>query len=282
MNEFFAKLEEIHRKPELFESYTAADLWTDEHIAKRMLTYHLDPGIDVSSRREAFIERSVAWIVSRFGVGRHTRIADFGCGPGLYTRRLAERGAIVTGIDFSSNSIEHARGVAERAGLPIEYIVQNYLEFETPARFDLILMIMCDFCVLGPAQRRGLLRRFRSLLDRGGAVLLDVYSLNAFRERREANSCEANLMDGFWSAQPYYGFLNTFRYAEAKVVLDKYTIVEAARTRTIYSWLQYFTPETLWREFEDAGFVEKEFYADVAGAPFDAKTAEFAIVAQRG
>ena len=37
-----------------------------------------------------------------------------------------------------------------------------------------------------------------------------------------------------------------------------------------------FTPETLWREFEEAGFVQKEFYADVAGTPFDGNASEFA------
>ena len=71
-----------------------------------MLEYHLNESIDVSSRNKNFIERSVEWIVSHFGVDKNTEIADFGCGPGLYTTRLAERGAIVTGIDFSENSLK--------------------------------------------------------------------------------------------------------------------------------------------------------------------------------
>jgi|GEM_PF-6879611 len=65
----FAQLEEINRRPEPFERYTAADLWTDEHTSGQMLAYHLNDDVDVSSRRGAFIERSVAWIVSHFGVG---------------------------------------------------------------------------------------------------------------------------------------------------------------------------------------------------------------------
>jgi trans-aconitate methyltransferase len=55
-----------------------------------MLNYHLNEAIDVSSRKLNFIERSVEWIVSHFGVNKNTEIADFGCGPGLYTTRLAE------------------------------------------------------------------------------------------------------------------------------------------------------------------------------------------------
>jgi len=84
---------------------------------------------------------------------RNTEIADFGCGPGLYTTRLAERGAIVTGIDFSENSLRHAKQVADEKGLDITYVLRNYLDFDTTDRFDLIIMIMCDYCALSPGQR---------------------------------------------------------------------------------------------------------------------------------
>ncbi|OPY49019.1 MAG: bifunctional 3-demethylubiquinone-9 3-methyltransferase/ 2-octaprenyl-6-hydroxy phenol methylase [Methanosaeta sp. PtaU1.Bin060] len=281
MKDMFTQLEEINSRPEPFAFYTAADLWTDEHTSEQMLAYHLNSDIDVSSRRGEFIDRSVDWIASRFSIGTDTQIADFGCGPGLYANRLAKVGASVTGIDFSKRSIGHAREVAAEAGLNIEYVNQNYLDFETENRFDLILMIMCDFCALGPSQRRIMLAKFHSLLLPGGSVLLDVYSLNAFKQRDEASSYGVNLLDGFWSREKYHGFLNIFKYDDAKVVLDKYTIVESARTRTIYNWLQYFTPESLWREFEEAGFTQQELYADVAGTPFDETASEFAVVAQK-
>jgi 2-polyprenyl-3-methyl-5-hydroxy-6-metoxy-1,4-benzoquinol methylase len=115
-----------------------------------MLSFHLNEEIDVSSRNAAFTDRSVEWIASYFNVGSWTKIADFGCGPGLYSTRLAQKQADVTGIDFSKRSIQHAQEVADREGLSIYYVNQNYLEFETDDRFHLILMIMCDFCALSP------------------------------------------------------------------------------------------------------------------------------------
>lgn len=39
--------------------------------------------------------------------------------------------------------------------------------------------------------------------------------------------------------------MNIFKYDDAKVVLDKYTIVEENRTCEVYNWLQYFDPERL-------------------------------------
>ena len=277
----FKELEKINARPEPFEFYTAKDLWTDEHTSEQMLSFHLNEDIDVSSRNAAFIDRSVEWIASHFNVGTGTKIADFGCGPGLYATRLAQRQAAVTGIDFSKRSIQYAREVATSEGLSIHYVNQNYLEFETDDRFHLILMIMCDFCALSPTQRKKMLSKFHTILKPGGSVLLDVYSLTAFEQREDTAMYEANLLNGFWSPNKYYGFLNTFKYEEEKVVLDKYTLIETSRTRTVYNWLQYFSPETLEREFVKCGFTIEKLCSDVAGSPFDPETTEFAVVAMR-
>ncbi|MHC4742775.1 MAG: class I SAM-dependent methyltransferase [Planctomycetota bacterium] len=253
----FEELEKINSRPEPFEFYTAKDLWTDEHTSKKMLEYHLNEAVDLASRNKGFIERSVEWIVSHFQVSNNTEIADFGCGPGLYTNRLAEHGAGVTGIDFSENSLEYARKAAAEKGLKANYVRANYLEFETTNRFDLIIMIMCDFCVLSPEQREKLLGKFGSLLKPGGAVLLDVNSLNRFEKREESATCERNQLDGFWSAEDYYCFVNTFKYEKEKVILDKYTIIEASRQRVVYNWFKHFSPEMLEKEFAECGLTEK-------------------------
>lgn len=275
------ELEKINKRPEPFEFYTASDLWTDEYTSSQMLSYHLNEAVDLSSRNAEFINRSVEWIASRFNVGKDTSIADFGCGPGLYTTRLAKYQANVTGIDFSGRSIDYAKKIAASEQLSIRYVKQNYLEFETQDQFDIVLMIMCDFCALSPAQRKGILRKFHKILKTGGSVLLDVYSRMAFDQREEVATYEMNLLNGFWSPSKYYGFLNTFKYYNEKIVLDKYTILESERTRTVYNWLQYFTPEELEAEFKENGFHVEGLYSDVAGSQYDPKANEFAAIAKR-
>jgi 2-polyprenyl-3-methyl-5-hydroxy-6-metoxy-1,4-benzoquinol methylase len=277
----FDELTEINARPEPFQYYTTDMLWTDNHTSKKMLEYHLNEALDVSSRNIAFIDRSVEWIVSHFWIDSNTSIADFGCGPGLYTNRLAEKGAEVTGIDFSERSIQHAEDEAKRRRLTINYVNQNYLEFETKKQFNLILMIMCDYCALSPDQRKIMLNKFYKFLKPEGSVLLDGYSLNAFNQREEVSRYEHNLLGGFWSPEDYYGFLNTLKYEKEKVILDKYTIIEKNRTRVIYNWLQYFSRESLQKEFEENGFEVDAFYSDVAGTPFDPDSLEMAIVARK-
>jgi cyclopropane fatty-acyl-phospholipid synthase-like methyltransferase len=277
----FEELERINERPDPFHFYTASDLWTDEHTSAQMLSFHLNEAINLSSRNTRFINRSVEWITSRFNICKDSKIADFGCGPGLYATRLAKHQANVTGIDFSRRSIKYAKEVAASEHLNINYVTQDYLDFETEDRFDLVLMIMCDFCALSPTQRRGILSKFNKILKPAGSILLDVYSLAAFDQREEAATYEVNLLNGFWSPNKYYGFLNTFKYDDEKVVLDKYTIVESDRTRTVYNWLQYFAPEKLEREFVEGGFSLEAIYSDVAGTPYDRNASEFAVITKK-
>ena len=277
----FSFLELANEKPEPFAVYTAKELWTDEHTSAQMLAYHLNGEIDVSSRRTSFIDDSVRWMATRFGLTGESRIVDFGCGPGLYTSRLARLGADVHGIDFSSRSVAYAREQAAKNSLRISYVEADYLEYRPEGAFDLVIMIMCDFCALSPIHRAAMLGKFRELLAADGRIVLDVYSMAAFAARSEESIYEKNQLDGFWSADPYYAFVTSCKYDDEKVSLDKYTIVESDRQREVYNWLQYFSPETLEREADAAGLAIDEIYGDVAGSRYDADAPEFAVVLEK-
>ena len=274
----FYILESANKKPAAFSVYTVKELWTDEHTSEQMLAYHLNGEIDVSSRRTRFIDDSVRWMTKCFDLSASSRIIDFGCGPGLYTSRFAHLGAEVCGIDFSARSIEYAREFAARNNLDISYIEADYLEYQPEGGFDLITMIMCDLCALSPKQRAAMLAKYNELLSDGGRIVLDVYSLNSFADKKEESIYEKNQLNGFWSAEPYYGFVTSFKYDKEKVSLDKYTIIERNRQREVYNWLQYFTPESLKQEAHAAGLEIDALYSDVAGNQYDSGAAEFAVV----
>lgn len=174
----FDKLNQINTRPKPFEFYTAADLWTDPHTAQQMLQYHLNKDIDAASRNHPFIEKSVEFIVSHFQLDPTKDVIDFGCGPGLYTTQLAQKGVNVTGLDFSANSLNYAKTLASENNLEINYHLGNYLEFETDKQFDLITMIMCDYCALSPDQRKTLLSKFKNLLKPkvAGLLILNLWS----------------------------------------------------------------------------------------------------------
>jgi len=274
----FRFLEAVNERPAVFSRYTASDLWTDEHTSAQMLAHHLNEDTDISSRRGQFIDDSARWMMEHFNLSDGCRIADFGCGPGLYSSRLARLGADITAIDFSSRSISHAREFARKNELNIDYVCADYLEFQPEGKFDLIIMIMWDFCALAPAQRAALLAKFKGLLAKGGCIVLDVFSLAAFANKEERFYYEKNDRSGFWSAAPHYTFVSSFKYEAEKVCLDKYTVIEEDRQREVFNWLQYLSPESMRPEVLAAGLDIEDLYGDVAGRPYDAESAEFAVV----
>jgi 2-polyprenyl-3-methyl-5-hydroxy-6-metoxy-1,4-benzoquinol methylase len=277
----FRSLERINERPRPYSRYTADALWSSPEISEMLLRFHLDGGVDVASRRTDFIEASVEWITSTFDLGPGKRIIDLGCGPGLYTNRLARTGASVTGIDLSPRSIEYAREAAKREGVKVDHVLGDYLEYEPDEGFDLALMIMCDFCAFDPDQRGRLIRRVSGMLQSEGAFLFDVYSLALFGTWEEEVAYGPSLMDGFWSSSPYFGFLNTFRYAPERLVLEKYVIVQEDRTSEYFNWFQHYEPDSLSAELETHGLRVDRVLGDVAGADYDAEAPEFAVIARR-
>jgi 2-polyprenyl-3-methyl-5-hydroxy-6-metoxy-1,4-benzoquinol methylase len=105
------------------------------------------------------------------------RVLDIGCGVGRWSRRLAARGARVTGIDLSPTMIEEATrrarasGVAERC----QFLVQDCAELAVDGPYDLILSVTVLQHILDPgallAAVRGIVRH---LAPEGRLVVLEA------------------------------------------------------------------------------------------------------------
>ena len=255
----------LHQQPALFSAVTTKTLWTDPHIAQQMLHYHLNPGTDLASRQPEKIDAFCQWLNTHIGV-MGKRVCDLGCGPGLYAERLAVLGADVVGVDFSPVSIAYARSRAAETGTSIIYQRKDYLSDELPKDQDIVLLIYLDFCALSPDQRQALLRQVHTSLKPGGLFVLDVLTEQAFEARQPDCVYAENLLDGFWSANDYFGFQHTFTYPDDFVTLDQYTIIEAERTWQVFNWLTHFRPDDLLAEFEGADFEIIEMNEGLAGS----------------
>ncbi|MBN2434369.1 MAG: class I SAM-dependent methyltransferase [Spirochaetes bacterium] len=277
----FKELQKINKRPALYSQYTAQALWDDEYISTQMLDTHLDDSIDLASRSGEFMARSAKWIIDYFKLGAGVSVADFGCGPGLYAEKFADSGANVFGIDFSRRSISYAKEVSQKNKSNIEYQCGNYLNFKSDKKYNLITLIYCDYCALNPDQRKTLLSIFYKHLEDDGVVLFDVYTEASFDMKDEVVMYDENLFEGFWSNEPYFGFLNMFKYDEEKVVVDKYTIIEEKRIREVFNWLKFFTLQTIKEEVALSGFSVVDCFSDVSGAPFDKESETMALVLKK-
>jgi ubiquinone/menaquinone biosynthesis C-methylase UbiE len=68
-------------------------------------------------------------------------VADLGCGSGLALMHMAERfpKSHFTGLDFSDEAINHARGIAEKRGIRnVQFHVQDAAKWQPTAELDLV------------------------------------------------------------------------------------------------------------------------------------------------
>ena len=240
-------------RPECYSVLTSETLWTDPHISEQMLSFHLDSGSALASRPPDQIDAAVAWLDTRVSL-RGKRVTDLGCGPGLYTERFHDSGAIVTGLDWSACSLAHAKSRALATRRQISYSLADYTQDPLPTGTDLFTLIYYDFCALSPAQRHALLLRIREALATGGLLAMDVYAMPAFERFDETVMIEYGLMNGFWSANEYIGAKKSFKYVDERATLERYLIVEEDRYWSVFNWLQYFSVSSLTEELERAGF----------------------------
>lgn len=276
----YNRLHKFCTRPQPFSELTTRQLWTRPHIAEQMLKYHLDDSTELASRKPQDIDSIVRWIDSRLGLAEK-KVCDLGCGPGLHASRFAERGAQVTGLDFSSSSINYARQQAQLNGWSIDYQANDYLVDSLPRGFDIITLIYFDYCAVSPDLRSTLLEKVSGSLGVGGRFVLDVLGRGAFASKKESTLLEQNLMNGFWSDTDYVGLQRTFLYPESQLSLDRYLIVEESDCWEVYNWLQHFTSEEITRELDQAGFDVEYMAGSLAGDSLQPGGESIGVIARK-
>ena len=135
-----------------------ADKWWQQHE-----TLHLSDHLN-KSRFEFFSNYVSNW--------QGIKVLDIGCGGGLACESLAKRGANVSGIDLSLNSIKAAQEHAEKSNLQIDYQcgVAEALPYE-----DNVFDVMLCFDVLEHVNdwNKVILEAHR-VLNKNGIFLFDT------------------------------------------------------------------------------------------------------------
>lgn len=140
---------------------------------------------------EVFTQNTAAevqFILDRLRPAAGDRLLDVGCGTGRHSVPLAAHGIQVTGVDVSPSMLRIAAERAAAAGVAVEWVNANAVDFVRPNTFD-VAICLCEgaLCLLGAdddplAHDETVLRNlFRSLKPRG-RCLFNV--LNACRHIR--------------------------------------------------------------------------------------------------
>lgn len=111
-------------------------------------------------------------------VGRPLHVLDLGCAQGFFSLNLAQRGAIVHGVDFSDKNIALCRALAqEHPNLQISFEedrIEDVVHTLQPSRYDLVLGLSVFHHLIhahGVANVKNLLEK---LAQSSGALVLEV------------------------------------------------------------------------------------------------------------
>lgn len=257
--------------------------WHEPGFSERMLHEHLSQEHDAASRRAATLDRHVAWIHGALLGGRPSRILDLGCGPGLYSSRLARLGHQCVGIDYSPASIAYARAEAEAHGLACRYELADLREADMGGGFDLAMLIFGELNVFRPAHATTLLARIHGALSAGGILLLEAHTFAAVRAIGAEPPTWMSAVSGLFSSAPHLRLSERFWHAEAGVATTRYHIVDAtsgAVTRYAQSF-QAYTEEEYIALLRQCDFTEVALLPALTGEPVAEQTDLLVIVARR-
>lgn len=237
-------------------------MWDDEYISQQLLAVHLNPDIDLASRKPATILSTIEWMEKAIAKPG-SAILDMGCGPGLYTEKFAERGYSVTGVDISTNSIKYAKESAQKKGLDITYRNQDYVDLNDREAFDLIFMIFTDFGVLVPETREKVLTNIHRALKPGGVFCFDF--LNDSFPITEVGSREWEICNGgFWKSSPYLLLQEKLYYQEQNVCLSQHIVADDSGETSIYRfWTHAFKHDRVEELIGAYGFTSCSFYENI-------------------
>lgn len=269
----------LQEKPDPF-SPGKSPFWDDPHISKGMLAAHLDSSTDLASRRPEIIERTVAWLMAALNLRPGAPVLDLGCGPGLYTLRLAQRGLRVTGIDISRRSIAYAQDTAAQHGLKIAYRCENYLMMQDANAYQAALLIFGDYCTFNPGQRQQILHNVHQALKPGGHFVLDV-STREHRKRYGAKNAWSALPSVFWRPGHHLVLTQGFDYPDEKVYLDQMIVIDEEGCVDVYrNWFQDYDADMITTELTENGFDVLGLWGDLTGTPLSADSEWIGVVAK--
>ena len=209
---------------------------------------------------------------------------DLGCGPGLYSSRLAALGHECTGIDYSPASIEYATRTASEEHLQCTYRLEDIRTAEYGTGFGLAMLIYGELNIFRADDAALILHKAYDALDPGGILLLEPHTVAAVQAQGKQGCTWRSAQTGLFSDEPHVYLTEGTWSDSSRTATVRYFVVDAstgdvirhAQTFQAYTGAEYRTV------LEEQGFRDVTFFASLGGEETDELAGElFAATARK-
>ena len=212
--------------------------------------------------------------------GKPGRVLDLGCGPGLYTSRLARLGHHCTGLDISPAAIAFAKTEAEAAKLDCNYELVDLRTAVLGQGFDAVLMLFGEFNTLPPGDAESLLCRIESALSPSGRLLLELQFHHYVRALGEEDSSWSIRSSGAFADLPHLVLRESLWQADVEATAERYIVFTDESGPEIYSQsTRAYSDEELDAMVERSGLAITGRYESLTGG-FETEAELFGLVAE--
>ena len=241
--------------------------WNEPGFSARMLREHLSQEHDAASRRYTIRDHQIEWIHQTLLKNQTVSVLDLGCGPGLYTSRLARRGCRCTGIDFSPASIAYAIDKARSEKLDCRYIEGDLRTTAFGSRYGLVMFIFGELNVFRPQDVHDLLQKVYDALEPGGLLVLEPHTFESVRKLGQSPSHWYSAQTGLFSETPHLYLQENFWDESSCTATSRYFIVDVLNgSVTRYAaTVQAYTLDQYRALLQEIGFKEMEFHPSLDG-----------------
>jgi SAM-dependent methyltransferase len=247
--------------------------WHDPGFSARMLREHLTQEHDAASRRMEKIDRHVAWIHEAILSRAPADVLDLGCGPGLYTSRLAALGHRCRGIDYSPASIRYAREQADALQLACRYVERDVRDADFGSGHALVMMLFGEPNVFRPEDLRAILRRAHAALREGGVLLLEPHRFEAVERMGDQPPSWYSERSGLFADAPHLCLTEHHWDRGGRAATTRFFVIDAASggvTRYAQTMQAYEAPEYE-ALLEEVGFANVRAHTSLTGRDQDAE-----------
>ena len=129
-----------------------------------------------ATRSSRYTQREITFLARNDLLTPGHRILDLACGGGRHSIAMAQRGAVVTGIDLGPAAIAAARRRARRAGVGVEWLQGDLRHLPFKGDFHVVTFVFGCFTEMPRREAEAVLAGISNSLRPGGKLVLDVYA----------------------------------------------------------------------------------------------------------